>query len=169
MNFSKRQSLAWAWARRYALLGLGFTLIFEHSRVVDSPRRVLHGRRLCGVQLRQRLGLPYPLAVLASMIVTGAVGWVFELFTIGPLVDDHLATLMLTLALYLIMSTGVLTGLRPDLHAFTFPVTGAIQVGPVYVPRENPDRAGSLPCRHPGPVAGSVPYRSRPRLARAGR
>ena len=59
------------------------------------------------------LGLPYPLAVLVAVLATAALGWVFELFLLERLVDDHLATLMLTLGLYLVMSTVAADDLRP--------------------------------------------------------
>jgi branched-chain amino acid transport system permease protein len=83
------------------------------------------------------LGLPYPLAVLVAVLATAALGWLFELLLIERMVDDHLATLMLTLALYLIISTLVLAVFGPISMAFTFPVTGAFRAGPIYVPREN--------------------------------
>jgi branched-chain amino acid transport system permease protein len=83
------------------------------------------------------IGLPYPLAVLVAVLATGALGWLFELFLLERLIDDHLATLMLTLALYLIISTGVLTVFGPISKEFTFPVSGAFRAGPIYVPREN--------------------------------
>jgi branched-chain amino acid transport system permease protein len=83
------------------------------------------------------LGLPYPLAVLVAVAATAALGWVFELFLLERLVDDHLATLMLTLGLYLVISTGLLTLFGPLSMEFAFPVKGALHMGPIYVPREN--------------------------------
>ena len=44
---------------------------------------------------------------------------------------------MLTLALYLIISTGVLVVFGPISMQFTFPVSGALRAGRIYVPREN--------------------------------
>ena len=123
---------------QYALLALGFTLIFGILGVVNFSHG---GFYMLGGYVAYScvayLGLPYPLAVLAAVIAAGAVGWVFELFLLERLVDDHLATLMLTLGLYLIMSTGMLTIFGPLSMEFTFPVTGALHLGPLYIPREN--------------------------------
>jgi len=90
------------------------------------------------------LGAQYSLLALGFTLIFGilgvvnfSLGWVFELFLLERLVDDHLATLMLTLGLYLIMSTGMLTIFGPLSMEFTFPVTGALRMGPIYVAREN--------------------------------
>ncbi len=123
---------------QYALLALGFTLIFGILGVVNFAHG---GFYMLGGYVAyscvSMLGLPYPLAVLVAVLATAALGWVFELLMIERLVDDHLATLMLTLALYLIISTGVLAIFGPISMDFTFPVTGAFRAGPIYVPREN--------------------------------
>jgi branched-chain amino acid transport system permease protein len=123
---------------QYALLALGFTLIFGILGVVNFAHG---GFYMLGGYVAYScvsgLGLPYPLAVLAAVVATAALGWVFELLMIERLVDDHLATLMLTLALYLIISTGVLAVFGPISMEFAFPVSGALRAGPIYVPREN--------------------------------
>ncbi|HET6606832.1 MAG TPA: branched-chain amino acid ABC transporter permease [Rhodopila sp.] len=123
---------------QYSLLALGFTLIFGILGVVNFSHG---GFYMLGGYVAYScvagLGLPYPLAVLVAVVATAALGWVFELFLIERLVDDHLATLMLTLGLYLIMSTAMLTIFGPLSMEFTFPVTGALRMGPIYVAREN--------------------------------
>ncbi len=123
---------------QYALLALGFTLIFGILGVVNFAHG---GFYMLGGYVAYAcvagLGLPYPLAVLAAVLATAALGWLFELVLIERLVDDHLATLMLTLALYLIISTGVMLVFGPLSMDFTFPLSGALRLGPVYVPREN--------------------------------
>jgi branched-chain amino acid transport system permease protein len=123
---------------QYALLALGFTLIFGILGVVNFSHG---GFYMLGGYVAYScvagLGLPYPLAVLAAVIATGALGWVFELFLLERLVDDHLATLMLTLGLYLVLSTGLQAVFGPLSMEFSFPVTGAMHLGPIYVPREN--------------------------------
>ena len=123
---------------QYALLALGFTLIFGILGVVNFSHG---GFYMLGGYVAYScvagLGLPYPLAVLVAVLATAALGWVFELFLLERLVDDHLATLMLTLGFYLIISTGLLTIFGPLSMEFAFPVSGALRVGPIYVPREN--------------------------------
>jgi len=123
---------------QYALLALGFTLIFGILGVVNFAHGGFYmlGGYVAYVCV-SALGLPFPLAVLAAMLATASLGWLFELLLIEPLVDDHLATLMLSLALYLIISTAVLAIFGPISMDFTFPVSGAFRAGPIYVPREN--------------------------------
>ena len=123
---------------QYALLALGFTLIFGILGVVNFAHG---GFYMLGGYVAfscvSMAGLPYPIAVLVAVAVTAALGWVFELFLLERLVDDHLATLMLTLGLYLIVSTGLLSAFGPLSMDFRFPVSGALHLGPVYVPKEN--------------------------------
>jgi branched-chain amino acid transport system permease protein len=123
---------------QYALLALGFTLIFGILGVVNFAHG---GFYMLGGYVAyscvSMAGLPYPLAVLVAVAATAALGWLFELFMLERLVDDHLATLMLTLGLYLVMSNGLLSTFGPLAMDFRFPVSGALRLGPVYVPREN--------------------------------
>ena len=123
---------------QYALLALGFTLIFGILGVVNFSHG---GFYMLGGYVAYAcvsyLGLPYPVAVLGAVIATAALGWVFELFLLERLIDDHLATLMLTLGLYLVISTGALAVFGPLSMEFAFPVTGAVHAGPIYLPKEN--------------------------------
>lgn len=123
---------------QYALLALGFTLIFGILGVVNFAHG---GFYMLGGYVAYScvagLGLPYPAAVLAAIAATAALGWVFELFLLEQLIDDHLGTLMLTLGLYLVTSTGLLIVFGPLSMEFRFPVSGSMRFGPIYVPREN--------------------------------
>lgn len=123
---------------QYALLALGFTLIFGILGVVNFAHG---GFYMIGGYVAYScvalLGLPYPVAVLVAVAAAAALGWVFELFLLERLIDDHLATLMLTLGLYLVTSNGLLRLFGPLSMEFSFPVTGSIQFGPIYVPKEN--------------------------------
>lgn len=123
---------------QYALLALGFTLIFGILGVVNFAHG---GFYMLGGYVAYScvslLGLPYPLAVIGAVAATAALGWVFELYFLERLIDDHLATLMLTLGLYLVISTGSLTVFGPLAMEFHFPVTGAFHFGSIYVPKEN--------------------------------
>jgi branched-chain amino acid transport system permease protein len=123
---------------QYALLALGFTLIFGILGVVNFAHG---GFYMLGGYVAYAcvagLNMPYPVAVLAAVATTAAIGWVFELFLLERLVDDHLATLMLTLGLYLIVSSFLLNVFGPLSMDFRFPVSGALRLGPIYVPKEN--------------------------------
>src|SRR3954466_11541174 len=89
---------------QYALLALGFTLIFGILGVINFAHG---GFYLLGGYLAYWVaaasGLPYPVAVLAAVLATAALGYLFELFFIERFVDDEDSTMMLTLGLYLVM------------------------------------------------------------------
>jgi branched-chain amino acid transport system permease protein len=123
---------------QYALLALGFTLIFGILGVVNFAHGgfyVLGG--YVAYASVHHLGVPYPLAVLIATLATAALGYVFEYVFLERLVDDHLATLMLTLGFYLVMTTGVLVAFGPESPEFRFPISGTLRSGGVYIPLEN--------------------------------
>jgi branched-chain amino acid transport system permease protein len=123
---------------QYALLALGFTLIFGILGVVNFAHGgfyVLGG--YVAYACVHHLGVPYPVAVLAAALATAGLGYVFEYFLLERLVDDHLATLMLTLGFYLVMTTAVLVIFGPESPEFRFPVTGTLRSGGIYIPLEN--------------------------------
>ena len=123
---------------QYALLALGFTLIFGILGVVNFAHGgfyVLGGYIAYG--LSGKLGIPYFAAVPLAVLAVAAAGYLFELLLVERVVEDHLATLMLTLGLYLVLSTGVLVTFGPESPQFVFPVSGVLRWGGVYVPLAN--------------------------------
>ena len=123
---------------QYALLALGFTLIFGILGVVNFAHGGFYAMGgYAAYAAVSMLGLPYPVAVLGAIVVTMALGYLYELAVIERLVDDHLATMMLTLGLYLILSTGILVVFGPESPKFAFPVTGTIRGRGFYIPVEN--------------------------------
>jgi branched-chain amino acid transport system permease protein len=123
---------------QYALLALGFTLIFGILGVVNFAHG---GFYVLGGYLAYSavtfLGVPYLLAVVLAALGTAALGYLFERFVLDRVIDDHLATLMLTLGLYLVMSSGILVTFGPQSPAFTFPLTGVLRSHGFSVPVEN--------------------------------
>lgn len=123
---------------QYALLALGFTLIFGILGVVNFAHG---GFYVLGGYLAYSavtyLAMPYALAVVVAALGTAALGYLFERFVLDRLVDDHLATLMLTLGLYLVMSSGILVIFGPQSPAFAFPLSGVIRAHGFYMPIEN--------------------------------
>lgn len=123
---------------QYALLAVGFTLIFGILGVVNFAHGgfyVLGGYlAYCGVSM---LGLPYVVAVLLAALGTAALGFLFERFLLDRVIDDHMGTLMLTLGLYLMMSSGVLVVFGPEAPGFDFPLQGVFRSGRLYLPVEN--------------------------------
>ena len=81
--------------------------------------------------------MPYVLAIVLATLLVAAVGYLFELLLVERVVEDHLATLMLTLGLYLVLSTGVLVTFGPESRRFVFPISGVIRWGAFYLPWAN--------------------------------
>lgn len=123
---------------QYALLALGFTLIFGIIGVVNFAHGgfYLLGGYLAyaGVGLA---GLPYPMAVVAASVATAALGYLFELLLLERVIEDHLATLILTLGFSLVIGTGVVQVFGPDAPLFQFPVQGVVKLGSIIVPLAN--------------------------------
>jgi branched-chain amino acid transport system permease protein len=127
---------------QYALLALGFTLIFGILGVVNFAHGgfyVLGGYVAYGAVTG--LGVPYPVAVAVAVamavLATAVLGWLFQLLLVERVVEDHLATLMLTLGLYMVLSTGVLVTFGPESRQFAFPVSGSLRYGGIYIPLAN--------------------------------
>ncbi len=123
---------------QYALLALGFTLIFGILGVVNFSHGGFYvlGGYVAYASVHY-LGAPYPVAVLLAVLASGLLGYLFEVFLLERVVEDHLATLMLTLGLFLVMSTGVLVTFGPESPEFAFPVRGTWRHGNYYFPKEN--------------------------------
>ncbi len=122
----------------YALLALGFTLIFGILGVVNFAHGGFYAMGgYAAYATVSMLGLPYPIGVLVAIVAAGVLGYVYELLVIERLVDDHLGTMMLTLGLYLVLSTGILVAFGPESPKFTFPITGTIRGKGFYIPIEN--------------------------------
>lgn len=123
---------------QYALLALGFTLIFGILGVVNFAHGGFYvlGGYIAYASVTY-LGAPYPVAVVIAALGTAGLGYIFERFVLERLVDDHLATLMLTLGLYLMLSSGILVIFGPESPSFEFPITGVLRGGGFYLPIQN--------------------------------
>src|SRR5690606_37123442 len=106
---------------QYTLLALGFTLIFGILGVVNFAHGgfyVVGGyvAYYCSVVL----GLPYPLALLVALLGTVALGWLLEAVILERVIDDHQATLMVTMGFSLVMSTAMLIIFGAQSPEFSF-------------------------------------------------
>jgi branched-chain amino acid transport system permease protein len=123
---------------QYALLALGFTLIFGILGVVNFAHGgfyVMGG--YVAYYCSGILGLPYPVALLIALASTVALGWVLEAFILERVIDDHQATLMVTMGFYLIMATAILMIFGAESPQFSFPVQGVWRAGAIYIPYAN--------------------------------
>ena len=123
---------------QYALLSLGFTLIFGILGVINFSHGgfyIVGG--YAAYSLSHLLGLPFPLAVVFATLFCAAVGYAIEYLLVEPHVNDHLATMMITLGVYLIMTTGATAIFGPEPPEFRFPVAGSFRGLGFYVPYSN--------------------------------
>jgi branched-chain amino acid transport system permease protein len=83
------------------------------------------------------LGLPYPVAVLIALVATAVLGWLFEAIILERVIEDHQATLMVTMGFYLVLATAILVIFGAESPQFSFPVTGVWRFGGIYFPYAN--------------------------------
>jgi len=121
---------------QYALMALGFSLAFGILRVINFAHGAFYvvGGYAAYVVTFQ-LGMPYPLGVLAAVVATGAIGYAFELFIIERRVDDHLATIVLTLGASLIGGASMLVLFGAQAVQFGGVAAGSFDLGGVYLPK----------------------------------
>src|SRR5207244_2103384 len=93
---------------QYALISIGFTLIFGIMGVVNFAHGafyILGG--YFAFSLSHTLGMPFVAAVLLAALATGILGYVIEVLVVERYVADHLATMLITLGIYQILTTAV--------------------------------------------------------------
>lgn len=93
----------------YGLAALGFVLIYKTTGILNLAQGalILLGGYLFS-SLAAQLGLPIWLAIAASILIMGAVGYSLERFPLRPMLGQpHLSIVMVTLALYIFFSAVV--------------------------------------------------------------
>ncbi len=89
----------------YALLGLGFVIIYKGTEVVNfaQPALMVLGAYY-SAWLVFTVGVPFPLAVLGAMVITAGIGAVSERVALRPMVGQPVfSAAMVTIGLFFIL------------------------------------------------------------------
>ena len=123
---------------QYALLALGFTLIFGIIGVMNFAHGAffVFGGYVAFASV-QFLEFPYPISVLTAGATSAALGYLFERFVIERTIDDELSTLMLTLGLALIMTTSLVVIFGVEGARFEFPISDVLVFHGMFLPVAN--------------------------------
>lgn len=123
---------------QYALISIGFTLIFGIMGVVNFAHGAFY--MLGGYfafTLTHSLGVPFALAIVLSAIMTGALGYAVEVLIIDKHVSEHMETMLLTLGFYQVVVMLVTSFYGAEVVDFRFPINGALRYGRFFIPYSN--------------------------------
>src|SRR2546423_5808733 len=120
----------------YALIGLGFSIIFKASEVINFAQGEL---LLVGAYVVSSAvfdwHLNFIVAVLAGVVVTVAVGLLFERFVLQHMIGRPVfSILMITIGLGTILHTAVIViwGSNPIPAAAPYTITGGFNIGGIH-------------------------------------
>jgi len=124
---------------QYAMIAIGFTLIFGIMGVINFMHGggyVIGGYLAFAVS--SGMGLPFPIAVIGAAIGTALIGYLIETFFVDKYVDDHNATMLITLGIYLVVTTVIIIIFGPEpVSGFSFPISGVLRWGGLYFSYSN--------------------------------
>lgn len=115
----------------YVLVGVGLTLVFGVSRVMNYAQGVF---AVLGAFLGYALvsaGCPWWLALLVVPVVIGSLGTACYLTMFRRLSQDHLATFILTVGLGIVIQQVIVEVWSPEQKQIDSPLTGTVDVGGV--------------------------------------
>ena len=122
----------------YALVALGFVLIYKSTDVINFAQGDL---LMVGAYVGWALstaGLPFPVAFLLTLIVAGAIGLLIERIVLRPMIGEPIiAVIIVTLGLSSMLRGLVFFVASTEVRRFPediFPIT-PVQVGPLSVPQ----------------------------------
>jgi branched-chain amino acid transport system permease protein len=113
----------------YALLAVGFTLIFGVARIVNLAHGAFYAFAAYFAYICvDRLGLPIYAAFAASIVATMAFGMLLEVLIIRPMRDSHLLLIMITLAISLLVEQSLVATFSREARNIPPLVTGTVEI-----------------------------------------
>jgi branched-chain amino acid transport system permease protein len=120
----------------YALAAVGYSMVYGTLKFINFA----HGSvAMVGAYITYALAvsvlhLPLPLAVLLSMILTGALGVLIEAVAYRPLRNaPKLAPLTTAIAVSFVLDAAVMIIAGADIKTFNLPARRGYQIGPVFI------------------------------------
>ena len=120
----------------YALIGLGFSIIFKASEVINFAQGelLLVGAYIVSAGVFE-WHLPFLVALVLGIVVTVLIGLLFERFVLGRMIGRPVfSILMITIGLDIILRTAVIVewGSKPIPAASPFDITSGFNLGGVH-------------------------------------
>jgi branched-chain amino acid transport system permease protein len=120
----------------YALIGLGFSLIFKASEVINFAQGelLLVGAYIVSAGVFE-WRLPFLLALILGLVVTVLIGLLFERLVLRRMIGRPVfSILMITIGLDIVLRTAVIVrwGSKPIPAASPFDITGGFTLGGVH-------------------------------------
>jgi branched-chain amino acid transport system permease protein len=118
----------------YAMLAVGFTLIFGVARILNLAHGSFYALGAYGTYLfTSQFGMPLPAAALLSIALVAVFGIVVERVLIRPMRHSQLAVLMITLAAALVTEQALFLGFGSEYRNVPAFIDAKVNVGGVDV------------------------------------
>uniref|UniRef100_UPI0033425F1A branched-chain amino acid ABC transporter permease n=1 Tax=Castellaniella defragrans TaxID=75697 RepID=UPI0033425F1A len=119
----------------YALVALGFTLVFGIMRVVNFAHGEFYMLGAYSIYvLYGQMGLPYGVSLVAGAFVVGVMGLLAEKFLFRRFVGDEMGGMIISLALAVCIQEAVALVFSVDDLMVTRPVEGVLQFAGIFIP-----------------------------------
>ena len=118
----------------YSLIALGLVLIFKATSIFNFAVGQMLVIGAYVAVMFTNIGIPWWLAILLSIAISGGMGALLERLTLRPLLGQPILTcLMMTIAISYFLS-GIITALWKNLtYPMPHPFTGQINIGPLLI------------------------------------
>ena len=121
----------------YALVALGFTLVFGILRVVNFAHGEFYMLGAYAVYVFYgQLGWPYLPAIVASAAIVGVIGLVVERTLFRRFAGDEMGGMIMSLALAISLQAAITILFSVDELSVPRPVEGALQLGNIFLAKD---------------------------------
>lgn len=112
-----------------ALVALGLAVVFGLVRVINMGHGAMLALGAYVTWTLEQHGLPFVACVIASALLVGVVGLIFEIAVIRHFYDKQFETLLITWAFYLVVTQLIKVIWGTDLRSVANPIRGTLTIG----------------------------------------